>query len=107
MVVRYYLLQSTGAFDSADYFSLFERDEALLGASKVVREELTLKPGQRRTIELRPLGDAHALGVFVAFRDFNQARWRATAAIPQNMTSSYSIQVERNSVSVTPRARWW
>lgn len=104
VVVRYYLLQSTGAFDSADYFSLFERDDTVLAASKVLREELTLRPGQRHSVELRPLGDAHALGVFVAFRDFNQTLWRATAPVPQNMTTSHSIRVDRNSVSITPRA---
>lgn len=104
VVLRYYLLQSTGAFDSADYFSLFERDDTVLAASKVLREELTLRPGQRHSVELRPLGDAHALGVFVAFRDFNQTLWRATAPVPQNMTTSYSIRVDRNSVSITPRA---
>lgn len=102
VVVRYYLLQTTAAFEGADYFTLFERDEALLGAGKIQREELTLTPGQTRTAELRPQGEANYVGVFVAYREVNQTRWRATAPVPQNKTSRYSILVGRNGVSITP-----
>ena len=56
VVVRYYVLQNTAAFDSADFFSLFERDEALLGAAQLVREEATLMPGQTLKGELSPPG---------------------------------------------------
>ena len=51
VVVRYYVLQNTAAFDSADFFSLFERDEALLGTAVLAREETTLKPGQVLKVE--------------------------------------------------------
>ena len=104
VVVRYYLLQTTAAFDSADFFSLFERDEALLGAAKIVREEITLKPGQSQNAELKPQGEGKFLAVFVAYRDVNKMRWRATAAVPQNKTTSYSILVGKDGVSIAPRA---
>lgn len=102
VVVRYYLLQSAAAFDGADFFSLFERDEALLGTATTRREQVTLIPGQKYTNELRPQGEANFLGVFVAYRDVNRTRWRATARIPQNKTSKYVIRVGRDGVSITP-----
>lgn len=101
VVVRYYLLQSAAAFEGADFFSLFERDEALLASAKVQREQVTLTPGQKYTTELRPRENANFLGVFVAYREVNRTRWRATARIPQNKTSKYIIRVGRDGVSIT------
>ena len=101
VVLRYYLLQSTSAFEGADYFSLYDRDEALLGAARIQREELILVPGHTRSVELRPSGEANFLGVFVAYREVNKTLWRATNAIPQNKTSKYVVLVGRNGVSIS------
>ena len=104
IVVRYYLLQTTAAFDSADFFSLFERDEAVLGAAKLVREEITLKPGQAFNTELKPQGEAKFFAVFAAYRNVNTMRWRATAPIPQNKTTAYSIRVGQSGIAISPKS---
>jgi type VI secretion system protein VasD len=104
IVVRYYLLQSTASFDSADFFSLIERDEAVLGAAKIVREELAVQPGQTLTYELRPQGDARHLAIFAAYREVNRARWRASIPIPPNKTSAYAIQIGPGAVTITAKA---
>lgn len=106
VVVRYYVLQSTATFDAADFFSLFERDEAVLGASKVLREEITLKPGDTHRTELRPPADGKFLAVFVAYRELNKLRWRASAPFPPNKTSSYSILVGRYGVAINSKFIW-
>ncbi len=106
VVVRYYVLQSTAALDAADFFSLFERDEVVLGASKVLREEITLKPGDTTKTEWRPPGDGKFLAVFVAYREVNKMRWRASAPFPQNKTSSYSILVGRYGVAINSKFLW-
>lgn len=102
IVLRYYLLQNTAAFDSADFFSLFERDEALLGTAKIVREEITLRPGQTHATVLRPQGEAKFIAVFGAYRDVNKSGWRATAAIPQNKTTAYKVRIGPQAISITP-----
>ena len=104
IVVRYYLLQNTAAFDSADFFSLFERDEALLGAAQLVREEATLRPGQTLNVELSPQGEAKHLAVLAAYRDVNKIRWRATAPIPQNKTTAYTVRVGAQGISISPQS---
>jgi len=104
IVVRYYLLQNTAAFDSADFFSLFERDDAVLGAAKIVREEATLKPGQTLRTELRPQGEGKFLAVFAAYRDVNTMRWRATAAVPQNKTTAYTVRIGQTGVAISPKS---
>ena len=102
VVVRYYVLQNTAAFDSADFFSLFERDEALLGAAQLVREEATLRPGQTLKVELSPQGEAKYLAVLAAYRDVNKIRWRATAPIPQNKTTAYTVRIGAQGITISP-----
>jgi|APMI01.1.fsa_nt_gi type VI secretion system protein VasD len=102
IVLRYYVLQNTAAFDSADFFSLFERDEAVLGAAKLVREEITLRPGQTSTTVLRPQGEAKFIAVFGAYRDINKSGWRATAAIPQNKSTAYKVRIGPQAISISP-----
>ena len=104
VVVRYYVLQNTAAFDSADFFSLFVRDEALLGAAQLVREEATLRPGQTLNVELSPQGEAKHLAVLAAYRDVNKIRWRATAPIPQNKTMAYTVRVGAQGISISPQS---
>lgn len=106
VVVRYYVLQSLAPFEAADFFTLFERDEAALGTSKLLREELTLKPGDTHRTELRPPPEGKFLATFVAYRDFNKLRWRANAAFPLNKTSSYSILVGRYGVQISSKFLW-
>lgn len=102
IVLRYYLLQNTAAFDNADFFSLFERDEAVLGAAKIVREEITLRPGQTHTTVLRPQGEAKFIAVFGAYRDVNKSGWRATAAVPQNKTTAYKVRIGPQAIAINP-----
>ena len=103
IVVRFYLLQTTAAFDNADFFSLFERDDAVLGAAKVVREEITLIPNQAFSTELHPQGPSQFLAVFAAYREVNTVRWRATAPIPQNTTTAYSVQIGQSGIAIAPK----
>ena len=79
--VRVYALKSTGAFDSADFFTLFEKDQATLGAELVQREELLLRPGESKKLEMTLPADAKALGVIAAYRDLERARWREVRAV--------------------------
>ncbi|MDD3327009.1 MAG: type VI secretion system lipoprotein TssJ [Zoogloea sp.] len=102
VVVRYYVLTNTAAFDSADFFSLFERDEALLGTAVLAREETTLKPGQVLKVELSPQGEARHLAVLAAYRDVNKIRWRATAPIPQNKTTAYIVRIGAQGITISP-----
>lgn len=103
IVVRFYLLQTTAVFDNADFFSLFERDNEVLGAAKVVREEITLLPNQAFSTELHLQGPSQFLGVFAAYREVNKVRWRATAPIPQHTTTAYSIQVSQSGIAIAPK----
>jgi type VI secretion system protein VasD len=79
--VRVYALKTSGAFESADFFSLFEKDQATLGAEMAQREELLLRPGDSRKLEMTLAADVKAIGVMAAYRDLDRARWREVRVV--------------------------
>ncbi|RZI93292.1 MAG: type VI secretion system lipoprotein TssJ [Variovorax sp.] len=81
LTVRVYALKSPGPFESADFFSLFEKDQATLGAEMVQREEMLLRPGDSKKLSMTLPADAKAIAVLAAYRDLERARWREVRAI--------------------------
>ncbi len=83
LVVRLYFLKSANGFAGADFFSLYERDQTVLGADLVAKEEIQMRPGETRRIvrDLKP--DTKTVGVLGAFRELERANWRAQLALPE------------------------
>lgn len=100
VVVRYYLMKNASAFNSADFFSLYERDQATLGDALLQREEFTLKPGETRVIEPRDAGDARVVGVMAAFRSIENSVWRGTAALTPKELNVITVTLQNNQLSV-------
>lgn len=76
VVARFYALKAPGAFESADFFSLQDKDAALLGTDLAQREEVVLRPGEQKEFRLTLAGDVHVLGFMGEYRDLNHAQWR-------------------------------
>jgi len=55
VVVRVFELKSLAGFNSADYFSLYDKESEILGADLIGKEELHLKPGESINLS-HPLG---------------------------------------------------
>ncbi len=103
IVVRVYELKSTGGFEGADFFTLYNKDDATLGADMLARDELTLQPGSSRSID-RPADPAAGfLGVVAAFRDIDKSAWRATYVLKPNIVNRVSVQIGADSVSIRGR----
>lgn len=82
LVLRVYLLNSEVAFNAADFFSLFERDAATLGAALIAREEIQLRPGRSVAIARDLPPETKLIGVVGAFRNLEQSAWRAVSTLP-------------------------
>jgi type VI secretion system protein VasD len=82
VVVRVLLLRSDIAFNAADFFALYDREQATLGADLISRDEVLLQPGDsaRLTKPLPP--DARSIAALVAYRDLERATWRAVRTLP-------------------------
>jgi type VI secretion system protein VasD len=81
LVLRVYELKSPTAFNGADFMSLYQRDQAELGADLMGKEEFTLQPGENRPVSKTLAVGARFIGVLAAYRDVDRAQWRAVVAV--------------------------
>lgn len=80
--VKVYRLRGMSAFGSADFFTLYEKDDQILASELVSKETITLQPGEAKVLLGKASGDERLLGVFVAYRDLDKAVWRGVAPLP-------------------------
>ena len=105
VVVRVYQLRSPGAFQSSDFFSLYDNEIATLGQNLITREEFELQPGEDREYETEMDLATKYLGVIAAFRDLENARWRAVVKLPDKKKVRLQIELESLAVSVSTGKR--
>lgn len=100
VVVRTYVLKNASAFEAADFFSLYERDQQVLAEAVISREEVVLKPGETRTLDVREAEGGKVVAVLAAFREVDRAVWRASAPIVANRTNRIAVSLQDNRVTV-------
>jgi type VI secretion system protein VasD len=100
LVIRLYELKSATAFNNAAFFALYDGDLAELGDDMQNREEIELKPGQAVEVarDLKP--ETRFIGIMAAYRDIDNATWRAVQPIEENETAELTITVQRLNVSI-------
>lgn len=100
LVLRVYALRSLAEFDKADFFALYDRDEQVLAADLVKRDEIIIQPGRTVTLEREFTPDVKFVAVLGAFRDVTRAKWRASAEIPAGAQGVLIVKADASSVSV-------
>ena len=103
VVVRLYELKSSGAFSGADFFSLYEKETQTLGPELVTRDEVFLTPGQSRRLQSNLDAKVRYLGVLGAFRDIDNATWRASAPITAGEDNDLRVAVSGNRIRIERR----
>lgn len=99
LLVRIYELKAATAFNKADFISLYQRDQAELGAEMVAREEVILNPGDSRPIDKVAAPETRFVGVFAAYRDLDHAQWRSVLAIQPGQKQRITISARELGVS--------
>ena len=97
VVVRVYQLKDDAAFGAADFFAIFDKEEATLATSLLTREEFVLAPGDARTVDLQVSPEAKFLGVAAAFRDIRNAAWREVKPAP---SKGFTDLVKKDALSI-------
>jgi type VI secretion system protein VasD len=103
VVTRIYQLASKTAFDGAEFFPLYKSDAATLGPDLIKKDEFLLLPGSTKSVTLTPADAVHGVGVFGAFRDFQNVTWRASADIPAHQTTAITITVDRAGIKLVAK----
>jgi len=100
IAIKVFELKSLAAFETADFFSLFDKDKETLGADFVGRDEMSLVPGERKAFKRELNDDTRYVGVIAAFRDLEHATWRAALTVRPRRTTSIMVQLESRKVSI-------
>lgn len=100
IVVRIYELKTLGGIQSADFYSLYDREAEALGADLVAREELNLRPGQQHQIKRETAPETLYLGVMGAFKAIDSAQWKAVHPLAPGKENKIEIHLGPNAVSI-------
>jgi type VI secretion system protein VasD len=103
VVLRLFELKTVAAFNSADFFSLWDRESETLGAELVAREEFQLRPGERTSFERTLQADTAHVAVIAAFRDLERAQWRAAVTVVPHRKQALAIRLDARSVTLSAR----
>jgi len=101
LLVRVYELKSATAFNSADFVSLYQNDQATLGAEMVAREEITLNPKESRPWARTASPETRFIGVLGAFRDLDHAKWRSVLALQPGQRQRVVISADTLAIAIT------
>lgn len=100
IVVRVYELRSLNAFNGADFFSLFEKEQETLSSDLLGREEYQLRPAETRQYQRQLQPDTKFIAVAAAFRDLENSRWRQAAPLPPRGSPTVVIGIDAQAVTV-------
>jgi type VI secretion system protein VasD len=103
VAVKVYQLKKAGAFEAADFFSLWRNPGATLDADLVSTNELAVAPGEERRFaeEIEP--STRFVGVVAAFREIEKSGWRAVVVVPDEDLDAYSLDVKVGDLVVAAR----
>lgn len=99
--LRIYELKSATAFGNADFMSLYQRDQAELGAELVAREEIVIAPGETRRYSKTLAPEVRFIGVVASYRDLEKARWRSVVPVQPGKKQQLTIQADELAISAT------
>lgn len=102
VMLRIYELKEVSVFNSADFFALFDKEQATLSSDLVRKQEFLLKPGETKALILEPGTDVKNIGFFAAFRQLDTAQWRALAPVKPHQTISFKLKIKASELSVEP-----
>lgn len=100
IVVRVYELKGIAAFNNADFFSLFDKEQEALSGELVGREEYQMQPGETRQYSRQLQPETKFVGVVGAFRDLDQSRWRQTVPIPVKKSATITIGIQARAITL-------
>ena len=100
LYLRIYQLKAYTVFENADFFSLFDKDDQILARELVAKEEILLKPNEKRTVFYEVADDTSAIGLLGLFMDYENDRWKAVAGVQPNKTTVIRTHVSQAGLSI-------
>lgn len=98
VVVKVFELSSRTIFDTQDFFTLYESPENVLGPDLIKKDELELQPDGSVDYKMALNKNARYVGIVVAYRDIDGARWRAVVEVEPTGYDNVVMNVEKLAV---------
>lgn len=99
LTVRFYELGADAAFNRADFLSVYQGEQAALGADLVSREEFLLQPGESRKIQKTLSEKTRFVAAFGVYRSFERAVWRVILPV-SGPTMQLRLSATANALSL-------
>lgn len=94
VVMKIFELSSRTIFDTQDFFSLYDTPEKILGPDLLKKDELELQPDSVQQYKMNLNRNTRYVGVVVAYRNIDQARWRAVIEVDPTGYDDINVNVE-------------
>jgi len=94
VVVKIFELSSRAIFDTQDFFSLYDNAEQILGPDLIKKDEIELQPSTIQNYKMSLNRNTRYVGVVVAYRNIDQARWRAVIEVDPTGYDDIDVNVE-------------
>lgn len=98
VVLRLFELKHPAAFESADFFSLYQRPKETLSPDLVSQEELELRPGERRALKLSVAAGSRYVGVLAAYRDLPDTRWHYVIPLQARVINHADLHLDAHGI---------
>ncbi len=98
VVVKVFELSSRTIFDTQDFFTLYETPEDSLGPDLIKKDELELQPNDKRKHAMSLNKNTRYVGIVVAYRDIDNARWRAVLRVEPTDYDDFTVNIEKLAV---------
>jgi len=97
---RAYQLSSAANFNGAEFFQIYNADAATLKTDIVKREDFLLAPSASKTEKITPDDPVKSIGIFAAYRDFQNSTWRASADVVAHKINNITVTLGHDGVTV-------
>jgi len=100
VMLRIYELRQPDNFNSADFFALFNNEQATLSVDLAHKQEMLLQSGMSKKLTLKPEDTVTTLGFFAAFRQVDTAQWRIDAEVKAHQTQTLNVKIKNNQLTI-------
>lgn len=99
VTVKIYQLRTAGSFESGDFFALYGNAASVLGPDLISSQDLMIRPGESKRFAEEIDPRTRFVGVVAAFRDIQNAQWRAVVSVPAEDLEHRVLEVRLSSLA--------
>jgi len=93
LMLRIYQLKSYKRFERADFMSLYNDDQNLLGSDLLIMQEIMLKPNDKQTLYFEPEANTSTIAFAALFREYDKALWKAAVGVVYQKFNNINVSI--------------